>query len=132
MPSKTIKTPLQVDRYFHIYNKGNNRERIFAKEEDYRYFMQLYLTIVQPFAQTYAYCLLPNHYHFLLKIGDGEPHQYGHPSHLFRKFFQAYAIWFNLKSNRKGSLFTKYYRRIEISNEDYLKHLVYYIHRNPV
>jgi putative transposase len=133
MPSKKIKTPLVMDRYFHIYNRGNNKEKIFENEEDYQCFMQKYSELVHPFVKTYAYCLLPNHFHFLIKVEFlDESCAIQKPSHLFRRFFQSYAIWFNIKKNRRGSLFTKYYRRIEISSDEYLKEVLYYIHRNPV
>jgi REP element-mobilizing transposase RayT len=133
MPSKTIKTPLLVDRYYHIYNRGNNRENIFFKEEDYHCFLQKYTEMIHPYAKTYAYCLLPNHFHFLVKFNHLDPAgNIPQPSHLLRKFFQYYAVWFNKKQNRKGSLFTKYYRRIEVSSDEYLSRLIYYIHLNPV
>jgi len=133
MPSKKIKTPLVVDRYYHIYNRGNNGENIFLKDEDFEFFLQKYVEMIQPYAKTYAYCLLPNHYHFLIKFDHLNPiNCYSHPSHLFRKFFQYYAIWFNKKRNRRGSLFTKYYRRIEVTSDDYLRRLIFYIHLNPV
>jgi REP element-mobilizing transposase RayT len=133
MPSKTIKTPLVIDRYYHIYNRGNNLEKIFLNEKDYLFFLEKYKEIVHPFVKTYAYCLIPNHYHFLIKVDHIDPNcSCQHPSHIFRKFFQYYAVWFNKIHNRRGSLFTKYYRRIEVSNEDYLRRLVFYIHYNPV
>jgi len=133
MPSKTIKTPLLVDRYYHIYNRGNNRENIFFREEHYHFFMEKYKEMIHPYVNTYAYCLLPTHFHFLIKIDQFESHgSCQQPSHLFRKFFQYYAVWFNKKQNRRGSLFTKYYRRVEVSSDDYLRRLIYYIHLNPV
>jgi REP element-mobilizing transposase RayT len=133
MPSKKIKTPLVEDRYFHIYNRGNNRERIFEQIEDYQFFIEKYREIVDPFVNTYAYCLLPNHFHFLIKVEPYDSNIMSYqPSHLFRKFFQAYAIWYNKKQSRRGSLFTKYYRRIEVTSDEYLKQVVFYIHRNPV
>ncbi|MBW6460580.1 MAG: transposase [Bacteroidales bacterium] len=133
MPSKKIKTPLTFDRYYHIYNRGNNRENIFYKDEHYQFFIKKYTEMIHPYVNTYAYCLLPNHFHFLLKIDPFASNiAFKQPSHLFRKFFQCYAIWFNKRQNRRGSLFTKYYRRIEITNEDYLRRLILYIHMNPV
>lgn len=133
MPSKKIKTPLVTDRYFHIYNRGNNKEKIFEKEEDYKKFMQLYSVKVQPYADTYAFCLIPNHYHFLVKFKDLESdNQNLKPSHILRTFFQAYAIYYNQRKKRRGSLFTKYFRRIEITSDEYLKQVVYYIHKNPL
>ncbi|MFO7614706.1 MAG: hypothetical protein R6W71_08725 [Bacteroidales bacterium] len=133
MPSKKIKTPLTFDRYYHIYNRGNNRENIFYKGEHYQFFIKKYTEMIHPYVHTYAYCLLPNHFHFLLKVDPFTSNvSCKQPSHLFRKFFQCYAIWFNKRQNRRGSLFTKYFRRIEITNEDYLRRLILYIHMNPV
>jgi REP element-mobilizing transposase RayT len=133
MPSKTIKTPLEIDRYYHIYNRGNNKENIFLEEEHYKLFLEKYTEMVYPYVNTYAYCLLPNHFHFLIKVDHVDPNSCcQQPSHLLRKFFQFYAIWFNRKQNRRGSLFSKYYRRIEVSNDEYLRRLVHYIHFNPV
>jgi REP element-mobilizing transposase RayT len=133
MSSDSIKTPLQIDHYYHIYNRGNNRENLFHHPEHYEYFILKYKEIVSPSVSTFAYCLIPNHFHLLVRIdkfdADNSP---GLPSSVFRKFFQQYAIWFNKREARRGSLFTKYFRRVEVNEMDYLKRLVYYIHRNPV
>ena len=59
--SKSI--PLQLGKYYHIYNRGNNREDLFIDERNYHYFMRLYTKYIQPIADTYAYCLLCNHFH---------------------------------------------------------------------
>ena len=63
-------TPLQYGQYYHIYNRGNNRENIFIEERNYRYFLQLYAKHVAPVADTYAYCLLRNHFRLLVRIKD--------------------------------------------------------------
>jgi REP element-mobilizing transposase RayT len=62
--------PLEFGEYYHVYNRGINRERIFFEERNYGYFLQLYAQHVVPIAETYAYCLLPNHFHFLVRIRD--------------------------------------------------------------
>jgi hypothetical protein len=62
--------PLEFGEYYHIYNRGINRGRIFFEERNYDYFLQLYAQHVVPIAETYAYCLLPNHFHFLVRIRD--------------------------------------------------------------
>ncbi len=59
--------PLQYGRIYHIYNRGNNGENLFVQPRNYPYFLQLYATHIQPVAETYAYCLLPNHFHFGLR-----------------------------------------------------------------
>jgi putative transposase len=62
--------PLQHGSYYHIYNRGVNRENLFVEERNYRYFLQLYASHIEPIAETYAYCLLRNHFHFLVQIKD--------------------------------------------------------------
>ena len=133
MPSNSIKTSLRLAHYYHIYNRGNNEERLFLRPEHYLYFMEKYMEIIHPSVSTFAFCLIPNHFHFLLRIDSLDPKStIKEPSHMFRRFFQQYSVWFNTKERRRGSLFTKYFRRIEIDSEDYLRRLVCYIHWNPV
>jgi putative transposase len=59
--------PLSFGCYYHIYNRGNNRENIFVERRNYPYFLKLYAKHIQPIAETYAYCLLPNHFHFAIR-----------------------------------------------------------------
>ena len=63
----TSPSPLQYSTYYHIYNRGNNRQNVFFEERNYRYFLQLYAKYIEPVADTYAYCLLPNHFHLLVR-----------------------------------------------------------------
>jgi len=64
----TSPAPLLYDTYYHIYNRGNNRENIFIEERNYEYFMALYAKYIEPVAETFAYCLLRNHFHVLLRV----------------------------------------------------------------
>lgn len=63
----TSKIPLLPGVFYHIYNRGNNRENIFIEERNYTLFMNLYSRYIPPIADTYAYCLLRNHFHFLVR-----------------------------------------------------------------
>jgi putative transposase len=58
---------LQPGCYYHIYNRGNNRENIFFEKENYSYFLKLYFKHIESIADTYVYGLLQNHFHFLVK-----------------------------------------------------------------
>ena len=60
--------PLQSGLTYHLLNQGNNGETIFKEERNYEYFLKKYREYISPIAQTFAYCLLPNHFHFLLKF----------------------------------------------------------------
>ncbi len=126
--------------YYHIYNRGNNKENIFQKTENYYYFLKLYDKYIEPIANTYAWCLMPNHFHILIRIKDinstrevsknsklliKSPHQH------FSNLFNAYAKAINKKYSRTGSLFQYKFRRKKITGEDYLRNLIQYIHLNP-
>src|ERR1051326_2620790 len=54
--------------YYHVFNRGNNRENIFREEKNYAYFMEKYLEHVAPHANTLAYCLMPDHFHFVISV----------------------------------------------------------------
>jgi REP element-mobilizing transposase RayT len=64
----TSPVALQHGQYYHVYNRGNNRENVFVEERNYRYFLKLYANYIEPIADTYAYCLLRNHFHLLVRI----------------------------------------------------------------
>jgi putative transposase len=127
--------PLQHDRYYHIYNRGNNRENLFLEERNYRHFLKLYARYVEPVADTYAYCLLKNHFHVLVRIkAVAEQDQIGkmlNPSQQFGHLFNAYSKAINKAYQRTGSLFEHPFERIEVTSERYLMRLVIYIHYNP-
>jgi hypothetical protein len=54
---------LTFGNFYHIYNRGNNRENVFIQERNYAYFMELWWKHISQIAETYAYCLLRNHFH---------------------------------------------------------------------
>jgi REP element-mobilizing transposase RayT len=62
--------PLLPGRYYHVLNRGNNRENLFIEERNYAYFLQLYGKYISPIADTFAYCLLRNHFHLLIRVKD--------------------------------------------------------------
>ena len=64
----SIVIPLENDRYFHIYNRGINGETIFREKENYEYFMKLYNKYISSIAETFAWVLMSNHFHFVVRI----------------------------------------------------------------
>jgi len=138
--------PLRFGSYYHIYNRGNNRENLFFEPRNYPYFLQLYAKHILPVAQTFAYCLLPNHYHFLIrtyteeeqvelaqigpisKIGPISPAE---PSRAFNNMFIAYTRAVNLATGRTGALFERPFGRKLVAGDAHFRILVVYIHRNP-
>jgi putative transposase len=129
----TSPPPLKSGVFYHIYNRGTNREDIFVQERNYRYFLQLYTKHIEPAAETYAYCLLKNHFHVLVRIKDEDPKGLERPlgSIAFSNFFNAYAKAINKAYGRTGSLFQHPFGRIPVLTQSYLVQLVRYIHLNP-
>ena len=64
----TSPSPLHYDTYYHIYNRGTNRENIFIEERNYEHFLKLYERHIETVAETLAYCLLRNHFHVLVRV----------------------------------------------------------------
>jgi len=130
-------TPLEPGKYYHIYNRGNNRENIFREDRNYHYFMQLYGKYIAPVADTFAYCLLRNHFHFLVRVKTGRVSE-TRPvltapdvSRAFNNWFNAYAKAINKAYQRTGSLFERPFSRIEVTSDRYFLALINYIHHNP-
>ena len=68
----TSPTPLLFDTYYHIFNRGNNGENIFLEERNYSHFLNLYDLHLAPITDLYAYCLIRNHFHLLVRIRSEE------------------------------------------------------------
>lgn len=135
---------LSYGTFYHIYNRGNNRENIFVQERNYAYFMDLWWKHISPIAETWAYGLLRNHFHaaVFIKYEEGlktdltgfqnpsglKPKD---PSRYFSNFFNAYAKGLNISIQRTGALFQRPFKRIPVDSEAYLMRLIVYIHQNP-
>jgi len=63
------------DSLYHIYNQGNNKQQIFFSHENYLYFLRCYKNLVSPYGDTLAYCLMPNHFHFLVYTNKNSIHK---------------------------------------------------------
>ncbi|HSM57092.1 MAG TPA: hypothetical protein VK879_13145 [Candidatus Sulfomarinibacteraceae bacterium] len=66
------KEPLAPGTYYHIYNRGINDEIIFKEERNYPFFLKKMAHYILPVAEVYAYCLLPNHFHLLVRTHDDQ------------------------------------------------------------
>ena len=69
---KKYTDPLQPDTYYHVYNRGNNGDDIYFEDRNYAYFLQQYRKYVAPVVDTYAYCQMKNHFHFLVRVKSVE------------------------------------------------------------
>ena len=150
---------LQPNCSYHIFNHANGFENIFIEDENYRFFLDKYNQYILPIAETYAYCLLPNHFHLVVRIRRREVleevfrnfkstnfskvQNFGkvevtdnmieyYISKQFANLFSCYTQSFNKVNKRRGSLFLKNFRREPIENKAYFLNAVIYTHRNPV
>jgi putative transposase len=140
-----IKESILHGNYYHIYNRGNNGIDIFLENENYYHFLRLYAKYIEPIAETFAWCLLKNHFHILVRIKDKteivsenltytttESPKLINPSRQFSHLFNAYTQAINKRHNRTGSLFETTFERKLVTSEAYFQKLIYYIHNNPV
>jgi REP element-mobilizing transposase RayT len=139
-------------KYFHLFNRGCNRDLIFFKDAHYRLLLRKIKENCQRFnLRVIAYCLMPNHYHLMVGAPFAEPSESRGKglmengnlssrlsegsyaiSYFMQRVFSGYVQTVNLDMHRKGTLFESKYKSIYIDKEEYLLQLVRYIHVNPV
>jgi REP element-mobilizing transposase RayT len=135
--------PLIPGNFYHIYNRGISSCNLFKEPDNYEYFLSLYDKYISPVADTFAWVLMPNHFHFLVRLKEEPevaaftPDRVSNPvrggaSPSFSKLFNSYAQAFNKRTGRHGNLFERPFKRKIIDNEGYLKQVILYIHNNPV
>ncbi|NDP26656.1 MAG: hypothetical protein GZ087_04410 [Flavobacterium sp.] len=127
--------PLEIGKYYHIYNRGINGEKLFKEPLNYEHFLNLYDYHIAPIAETFAWCLMNNHFHFLVRIKEIEEitsEKKIPASKSFSNLFNAYTKAINKRYNRHGSLFERPFRRKTIDNNSYFQNVIVYIHNNPV
>ena len=126
-----MATPLryfQKNSYYHVYNRGNRKQKIFLQYRDYKRFLERMREYKDKFEITIlGYCLMPNHFHFLLKQETNTP-----ISLFMLRLGTSYAKYFNIKYNEVGSLFQGRFKAKLIDSDEYLLQVSRYIHRNPI
>lgn len=143
-------TRFEENGIYHIYNRTVDKKPMFSSNENYIFFIRQFDKYLSDYLKIYAYCLLGNHFHFMVKINDmtelntfrklsklnkhsqklEQKSTHDIVSHQFRKFFQSYAMAFNKQQNRIGTLFQTPFKRVRIQDEKYLKDLTCYINTN--
>lgn len=140
MPTKnTIKTYVEGG-YYHLFNRGVDKRNLFEDQQDYQTFLYLLQKCLtpEPFAPfpqksfsnritLLAYCLMPNHFHLLVKQTDKKA-----ITDFIRKICTTYSMYFNKKYQRVGTLFESRFKASLIDNNIYLLYLTKYIHQNPL
>ena len=127
---------------YHIYNRGVNRMSIFANPGNYVYLLRKVKSLLAELPVTMlAYCLMPNHYHFVLrqdeattfpKAASFREGKDGGLSTFMQRLFITYTQAFNKQQERTGPLFQGRFRHIRVDRDEYVMHLCRYVHLNPV
>jgi REP element-mobilizing transposase RayT len=121
---------MEAGKYYHIYNRGVNRETIFKEGKNYSYFLERYKHHCSLLVETLCYCLMPNHFHLFVRLKDDT--NYETVTKGFKDFFISYAKSINKSYDRTGSLFQNKYKKKEIDREAYFSMIIAYLHLNPV
>ena len=137
MPQRDIE--LRAGEYYHFYNRGNNRERIFYDRDNYLFCLERLGKYFPPVLDIVAYCLMPTHYHLLARIKHNQTSEVSKTSEVstgvsraMMRFSVSYTKAMNKRYDRVGALFQGGYRSKHVGQNDYLVHLSRYIHLNPV
>ena len=123
-------TSLEANKVYHIYNRGINGTNIFYEERNYIYFLEKYAHYLGDWVDTFAYCLLKNHFHLLIRVKElpekpqktqskGLHSSSNTLSKRFSDFFNAYTKSINKAQNRTGGLFETPFKRILVEDETY-------------
>lgn len=146
---------LESGNTYHIWTHANGNENLFRCDENFRYFLRRYQHYVHPVAETFAYCLMPNHLHLMIRVRkEDEILEFVRVkkddinitlqglkdlgglgkviSRQFSNLFNSYTQAYNKMFDRKGSLFIPNFRRKLIDSDEYFVRLIAYIHNNPV
>jgi REP element-mobilizing transposase RayT len=141
---------LEPDCFYHIFNRGINGNLIFSEEQNYHYFLQKFSKYLNEVCDVYAYCLMPNHFHFLIKIKSSEELDVFISKHTknqtnikglhaatnivskqIGKLISSYSQSYNKVKKRHGPLLESPFKRVRITTNEYLINLILYIHLNP-
>lgn len=121
--------PLEQGFYYHIYNRGVNKEDLFKIDRNYPYFLKLLKKFTEGVIDIISYCLIPNHFHLLIGVKKGIDKN---PSRQLSHVFNSYTQSINKATSRSGPLFERPFKRKIVEEESYFTYLVYYIHANPI
>jgi putative transposase len=120
---------------YHIFNRGNNKEKLFREQSNYTYFLIKVRFYLISLCDIYAYCLMPNHFHFIVRIKESDKTIDKSQKELcqpFSNLFNSYTRSINELYGRTGSLFQEHFHRERITRDSYFRNAFIYVHTNPV
>ena len=137
---------LVTNEFYHVYNRGNNKQTIFFNDENYLFFLKKIRAQLSPVSSIISYCLMPNHFHFIIMATEQSiitrPSFGGKPMQEFPYrigiLLSSYSQAINKQNKTTGSLFQQKTKakilveRINEKQENYLVNCFHYLHKNPV
>ena len=112
---------------YHVFSRGQDRRDIFTDRRDRQHFLELVEEMRERFrVAVYAYCLMPNHYHLLVKTPEGNISQ------AIQWVNGSYGIWHNIRHERSGHLFGERFKAVLVEDEAWGVEISVYVHMNPV
>ena len=132
---------IEANQIYHFFNQGNNKERIFFQDRNMAYFLNKVNHYLSPHCDILAYCLMPNHFHFLIHTQASAVVEVNQGSVTMNKLSasiqqlqSSYTKAINKQENRTGSLFRQKAKVKPVGNKDknYPFIAFHYIHQNPM
>jgi REP element-mobilizing transposase RayT len=126
---------------YHVFNRGNNKQQIFFSEKDYRLFIHYINQFIGPYSDMLAWCLMPNHFHFLIHATNKSIEtrksgglQLSNLSYGIKQLLSSYTKSINKRENRTGNLFQQKTKAkcVNDSNGNHSRNAFFYIHQNPL
>ena len=127
---------MEQGKFYHVYNRGNNKQPIFFEEENYYFFLRRMKFYLSDWIDLYSYCLMPNHFHLFFRTNDFFPvntqNHIAGIEQVFKTFFMSYAKAINERYARSGALFQQKFKKKEVNDDAYFSWIIQYIHLNPI
>jgi putative transposase len=140
--------------YYHIYNRANGKDYLYESNDNFQYFLNKWQTYLGNYVDTVAYCLMYNHFHFVVQIKtvDNDLKEIAKKEYTnaslkffagdisfntfledqFRRLFQSYSLAYNKQKGRHGSLFEPKFKRIQLRTLPRILYAMAYVHHNPM
>ena len=141
--NKTNQLPLEPNKVYHLFSHAVHNNDLYYSPENYAFFLRRWQHFSKGYFETYAFCLMPNHFHFCLKTLPQPQLDASSKlasssdvdkiySKIINNFLSSYAQALNKHRQREGTLFRGRFKRLPIADREYFRDVICYIHHNPI
>ncbi len=125
--------------FYHVFNRASGKQLLFKEVQNYYYFLNRFHYHLSDYVTLHVWCLIPNHFHFLIQIKEEEDMRPIHKNadlhkiitNKFKNFFLSYSMSFKLMFEQSSNVFSQKYKHVRLYKEDDLRQVLMYLHRNP-